>query len=747
MENTKSREDGLEKLTGTVEGVIYANEENGYAILDFGTDSNELVTILGTLPCVNTGDELTVYGKWIHNPKYGRQFRVEQYEKNLPSDSAAILKYLSSRTIRGVGPKKAQKIVELFGTETFDVIENHAAWLTQIPGISAKAAGEISQEFKKQAGVRNAMLFFRDYFGAALTVRIYHAWGTGAVEKAKANPYALCDEIEGIGFEKADAMGAKLGIQADDPKRIESGILHILSYNATQNGHTCLPGPMLVKASAELLGVNENAVLPAVDELMKTRKIRRVRITREKGSENYYYDRYYYECERTVCESLVKLNRECIRIDSRDAALFIEREERRSEMTYAQLQREAIAASLENGVAVLTGGPGTGKTTVVRALLHIFKSMDLRVALCAPTGRAAKRLSEATSDEAGTVHRLLEMSYGEGKKSEFLRNEKNRLEEDVVIVDESSMLDLPLTAALLRAIKPGARLILIGDSDQLPSVGPGNVLHDIIACGRFATIRLTQIFRQAENSLIVTNAHAINHGEMPELRCTDGDFFFLPRQSDREIADTVAELCRTRLPRAYGPSVVGGIQVVSPTRRGEAGSENLNRVLQSVLNPPASRKREHKFRDRVLREGDRVMQIRNNYDLSWERGEEKGCGVFNGDIGVIEEISPADHAISVAFDDRHAVYDFTESEELDQAYAVTVHKSQGSEYPVVIMALGSAAPMLLTRNLFYTAVTRAQRMVILVGRADVIETMVKNNRQSLRYTGLAARLALKEEEA
>ncbi|MBQ3056675.1 MAG: ATP-dependent RecD-like DNA helicase [Clostridia bacterium] len=738
--DVKAIADDSEKLVGSVESVIYTNEDNGYAILDFGTNENEMVTVVGTMPYVGEGDELTVWGKWVHHPKYGRQFAVQQFEKRLPSDSAAILRYLSSGAIKGVGAKKAQSIVEVFGEDTFDVIENHPDWLTQIKGINHRLANSISEEFCRQAGVRAAMMFFREFFGAALTVRIYHAWGGGAVDRAKQNPYALCEEIEGIGFEKADMLAEHLGIDKNSLERVKSGILYTLSYNAAQHGHMCLPQEMLQAAAAELLDVPEARVCEAMAELQKEGKLRRIHTHQKEGDITYVYDRASYLCERSIAERLVMIERSCITIENTDVAGFIAREERMGGIGYAELQKQAIAGALENGVMILTGGPGTGKTTVVRALLRIFSSMGLRVALCAPTGRAAKRLSEATMEEAKTVHRLLEMNYNGGTKAEFLRNERNHLDEDVIIVDESSMLDAPLAAALLAAIKPGARLILVGDANQLPSVGAGNVLRDIIASERFETIALTEIFRQAQNSLIVTNAHAIHRGQMPQLDIKNNDFFYLPRGSDREISLTVADLCENRLPRAYGASVVGGIQVICPSRKGEAGTENLNRVLQATLNPPATYKREYVARELCFREGDRVMQIRNNYDLIFERGEETGCGVFNGDIGIIEEIDPQEKRLVVAFDDRHVTYDFTGLDELELAYAVTVHKSQGSEYPVVILPLCSASPMLHTRNLFYTAVTRAQRMVILVGKREIAEKMVQNNRQAMRYTGLAARL-------
>jgi len=522
--------------------------------------------------------------------------------------------------------------------------------------------------------------------------------------------------------------------------------LYVLTYNAAQNGHTCLPRERLIEAAAQLLEIEPARAEEAITALLHEEKLRVVRTKISSGERVLVYTRASYSCERTIAERLVLLDRTCVRMENTDVNGFIAREERNGGIAYAYLQKQAIAGALENGVTVLTGGPGTGKTTVVRALMRIFDSMGLCVALAAPTGRAAKRLSEATSAEARTVHRLLEMSYAEEGRAEFARNERNQLDEDVIIVDESSMMDEPLTCALVKAIKPGARLVLIGDADQLPSVGAGNVLRDIIASGRFATVALTEIFRQAQNSLIVTNAHAINHGEPPRLDVKDNDFFFLSRSSDRDIAATVADLCRNRLPRTYGLEIVGNIQVIAPSRKGEAGTENLNRLLQDTLNPRAYDKREHRVREMIFREGDRVMQIRNNYDLIWERGEESGCGVFNGDIGVIEEIDVANQRLSVAFDDRHVAYDFTGLDELELAYAVTVHKSQGSEYPVVILPLCQAPPMLLTRNLFYTAITRAQRMVILVGRAEVALQMVQNNRQSMRYTGLAGRLFAGKEQ-
>ena len=726
-------EQGLLRLTGSIEHVIYSNEENGFAICDLGTDTDDLVTITGILPYVGEGDMVTVYGRWVHNPKYGRQFKVEQSEKQLPADKASILRYLSSSTIKGIGPKTAQRIVDEFGEETFDVMENHPDWLASIPGITPKKARAIAEDFKNKAGIRSAMMFFREFFGAAMTVRIYKKWGSNAVEIAKNNPYRLCDEIEGIGFERADRLALRLGLEKNSAERLCSGVIYMLSSNAAQNGHVCLPREKLVAGAAKLLEADVSEIEEAVALLLKDQ---RLRVVHFEGTA-YLYDRFSYDHEKYIAKKLILLDKVCPSMDTANIDSFIRKEEKDSGVQYAKLQRGAIFAALENGVMLLTGGPGTGKTTVVRALLHIFSSMDLNIALCAPTGRAAKRLSESTSCEAKTIHRLLEYGGEEGSGIRFHRDENNLLEENVIIVDEASMVDNHLMSALLRAVKPGARVVIIGDSDQLPSVGAGNVLRDLLESRRFATVRLTEIFRQAQASLIITNAHAINRGNMPRIDVKDNDFFFLPRESDREIAATVAQLYQTRLPRTYGDMAVHGTQVICPSRKGETGTENLNVILQNALNPASPSKREHRFRELTFREGDRVMQIRNNYDLEWEKPDgTMGCGVFNGDIGVIERINPGAENLEIRFDERHVVYEFNLLDELEMAYAITVHKSQGSEYPIVILPMGTAAPMLLSRNLLYTAVTRAQSMVILVGREGILRTMVENNRQSMRYTGL-----------
>ena len=729
---------GLLRLTGSIEHVIYANEDNGFAICDLGTESGDLITITGTLPYVGEGDSVTVYGKWVHNPKYGRQFRVETCERQMPADANSMLRYLASGAIKGIGPKIAQRIVDEFGDETFDVIEHHPEWLANVSGISRKSAKSIGADFAEKAGIRSAMMFFRDFFGAAATVRIYKRYGGNAVELAKKNPYRLCEEIEGIGFERADRMARDLGLATDSEDRICSGICYLLSSNAQANGHVCLPRDKTVQGAARLLGVDETAVNDALDLLLAREKVHAERL----GGIELLYDKKQYENEKYIATKLLLLDRVCPAMETANIGAFIDREQAETGVRYADLQRRAISDALENGVMLLTGGPGTGKTTVVRALLHIFSSMGLKIALTAPTGRAAKRLSESTSCEARTIHRLLEYGGEEsGGRGRFMRDESNLLEENVLIVDEASMVDSLLMGALLRAVKPGSRLVLIGDADQLPSVGAGNVLRDLIDSGRFATVRLTEIFRQAQKSLIVTNAHAINRGELPRLDVKDNDFFFMPRSEDASITATVAQLCGVRLPRTYGAMATTGTQVIVPSRKGEAGTEHLNVVLQATLNPPSPEKREHRFREITYREGDRVMQVRNNYDMEWERDNGMtGAGIFNGDVGVIESIDPTDGNMRIRFEDRTVTYEFSLLEDLEPAYAVTVHKSQGCEYPIVILPLGNVPPMLRSRNLLYTAVTRAQCIVIVVGREDVLADMVRNNRQTMRYTGLSERL-------
>ena len=728
---------GIEKLEGSVEQIVFCNEDNGYTVCDMALE-DDIVTVCGIMPMLCEGDRLCVYGKWVHSAKYGRQFSVEQYERVMPADIASMLRYLSSRAIKGIGPKTAAKIIEEFGEDSFDVIENHPEWLANIKGISTKVALAASESFKEQAGIRSAMMFFREYFGASTTVRIYKKWGSSSVDIAKKNPYRLCNEIEGIGFERADALANSLGLQNDNFDRIMSGLSYVLIKSASYNGHVCLPREKLCEAGAELLEVSAEEADRAISELIRMGRFKYIL----QGEAQMIYLAEAYDEEKYVAEKLTLLDKMCATVDVSDIDRFIEREEAKAGIEYASLQKKAISDALRYGVMVLTGGPGTGKTTVVRALIHIFDSMGYEIALAAPTGRAAKRMSEATAMEAKTIHRLLEMSYDLEGRSVFNRNEFDLLDEQIIIVDEASMIDSALMCALLKAIKPGARLIIIGDSDQLPSVGAGNVLRDIIESGRFATVRLCEIFRQAQESLIVTNAHAINRGEMPNLAVKDKDFFFLRRDRDRDIAATVVDLCKNRLPRAYGNMARNGLQVICASRKGEAGTENLNVLLQQALNPRERGKSEHSFRERIFREGDRVMQTRNNYDIAWVReydGKE-GNGIFNGDIGIIESIEVAEREMTVIFDDRRVVYDFSLLEDLEHAYAITVHKSQGSEYPMVVMPMCTASQMLHTRNLFYTAVTRAQSMVILVGREDIIKEMVDNNRRSMRYTGLCHRL-------
>ena len=725
-------------ICGTVENIIYCNEENGYTVFDLSCDEkpegvDDIITAFGSMPDLAVGEKLRLEGSWSFSKNYGRQFRVARFEVRLPSTENEILRYLSSSAVKGIGPKTAEKLVEQYGEDTFDVIENHPEWLAKLPGISQKKANEISEAFRAQHGVRSLMMYCREFLTAAMSSMVYKKWGGSAIDMISSNPYRLCEEFTGIGFERADKLAQSLGVEKDSEFRIMSGIRYVLGENSRNGGHAFLPFEKLVGAASMTLGVAREKIASAVDKLVGERRLVRCGIS----GLDAVYDNFSYRTEREIAAKLELLDKLCEHLDAGDVERSILRIEVEESKKYASLQRKAIASAINNGVMILTGGPGTGKTTVIRAVIRILESLELDVALAAPTGRAAKRMSEATQCEARTIHRLLEMEYNGEERDNFKKNENDLLEEDVIIVDEASMIDMYLMNSLLKAIKPGARLMLIGDSDQLPSVGAGNVHNDLIASERFCTVKLTEIFRQAEESLIITNAHRINEGTYPILNSKSGDFFFLPRKTDKEIADTITDLCLNRLPKSYGADISDGIQVISPSRRGAAGTEALNRQLKEALNPPSPKKKEKTFRDVVYREGDRVMQIKNDYDLVWEKGGKEGGGVFNGDIGVIETINVPDEHMVISFDDRVVKYDFSKLEELEHAYAITVHKSQGSEYPFVIIPMyGSCPSQLLSRNLLYTAVTRAQRMVIMVGDPAIVCRMVDNNRQVMRYTGL-----------
>lgn len=732
LKNGIADKEGLLSIEGSVEKIIYQNEENGYTVCEIFTPSDELFTLVGNMPYLSEGETISALGNWVNHATFGKQFKVEFYEKQLPATETAILKYLASGAVRGIGKVTARRIVSQFGADSFEVIEHNPQWLAEIPGISPKKAEQISASFAAQFGMRNVMMFCREYFGPTTAVRIYKKWGNGAVERIKQNPYILCGEIYGVGFEKADAIAKDLGIKKNAPERIAMGLKYVLMHNAASNGHSFLPLDKLCAVAKRLLSCEMNEI---EDEAAALESRGEIVCVRHEGMKCAYL-RDYYEAEKYTASKLCALDRAGKNLGEDNVLSLISMVERESNMEYAVLQKRAICQAASNGVFILTGGPGTGKTTVVRAIIRVFDAMGLRIALAAPTGRAAKRMSQSAGEEAKTIHRLLEMEYGAEDKLRFRKNENDQLEDDVIIIDEASMLDLMLTNALLKAIKPGARLILIGDVNQLPPVGAGHVFDDIIKSDRFATVELTHIFRQAQESLIVTNAHAVNHGEYMNLESKSGDFFFLPRQDDAQTAATIAELCKKRLPKSYGLTVFEGIQVITPSRKGDAGTEMLNSALQSAINPPARGKAEKKVRDFTLREGDKVMQIKNNYDIEWNKNGSQGFGIFNGDIGVIKKIDLSEELITVDFEDKICEYDYTMLDELELAYAITVHKSQGSEYPIVVMPLYRYTPKLLTRNLLYTAITRAQSIVILVGNGEVAKAMVDNNRQTKRYTGL-----------
>lgn len=727
-----------ELIRGSVMAVVYQNEENGYAVIRLAVEDGETITVVGTIPYTTIGERLVITGKWAHHSAYGRQFEAEFLERLMPESSAEILAYLSSRIIKGVGERTARRIVDLFGADSLNVIENEPQKLTAITGISPRKANEISASFHRLVGVRRLIEFLTQYhLPPELALRLYRVYQDLAIDAIRDDPYLLTDSYFGAEFAAVDAFALEMGVDGDDERRVEAGILFELMHNLT-NGHTFLPRNKLVIATISLLDLDEETVSSGMMRLEESGRM----ILDELANLEICYLPEFYEAECYVSSRILAMAANPPEEEEWLASL-VQSVEAEKDIDYAPQQRSAIAAAAEHRIVIITGGPGTGKTTTLDGILDLFDKMGLKSQLAAPTGRAAKRLCELTGREAATIHRLLEAQFDpETGLMTFLHNEDEPLKIDAMVIDETSMVDLLLMQSLLRALPADCRLILVGDPDQLPSVGAGNLFSDCIRSGCIPAIRLNEIFRQAQESLIVMNAHAVNRGEMPELGVKDRDFFFMKRRTGESLVQTIQELCARRLPENMKiPS--SEIQVLSPTRRGISGTQNLNKMLQEVLNPAAPTKREKSYGDFLFREGDRVMQIRNNYDIMWKRldGITAGTGVFNGDIGVITEISFQEETLTIVFDDdKQARYGFDMLSELEIAYAMTVHKSQGSEYRAVILAAWQGSPYLLIRSVLYTAITRARQLLIVVGNEEVIAAMTENNRQQRRYSGLKLRL-------
>jgi len=729
----------MEQLSGSVDHVIYYNEENGYAVIRIIGEDDRGVIAVGSLPCVGAGEELSLSGSWTQHPSYGRQFVISSAERRMPASESAMLAYLSSGNVSGIGPVTAARVIEKYSAEAFDIIENYPDKLSEVRGLTRAKAEKIRESFRRQLGIRRLMEFLvANGIPAGVAMRLYKWYGAEALRYVSDNPYILVDANFGVDFSLADTLAGRLGFASASEKRLEAGVLYELEYNSG-NGHVFIPADKLSAASAQLLGVEPEACDAAIARLSEQG---RVSVEQIAGLSAVYLERFC-DAEKNVARRLAVMAAHPPQ-PPENLERLIDEVSAQSGVVFSEAQRSAIASAVCSRILLLTGGPGTGKSTSVAGMLGAFEKLGLETVLSSPTGRAAKRLSELTGKEATTIHRLLEVQFDDsGEGFSFLRCEDDPLPADVVILDETSMVDITLMSALLAALKPDARLILVGDPDQLPSVGPGNVLKDLLTCGILETAALRDIFRQAQNSNIVVNSHAVNRGEMPNLKNKEGDFFFIKRDTPETVLETVVDLCIRRLPVNMGfePSQ---IQVLSPTRKGGTGTARLNAALQDALNPPAPGKHERRSGEYIFRTGDRVMHIRNNYNLQWfpTSGGAGGLGVFNGDIGEILEIDAASETMLVLYDDRIVYYPFDLLSELEPAYAMTVHKSQGSEYPAVVLVASSAASSrLLSRQVFYTAITRARKLLVIVGEEQVVSAMVANNRRGVRYSGLRSRLS------
>lgn len=726
------------QLSGTVEHIVFCNEENGWTVLELDT-GDALQTVVGTFPTVQVGEQLRLQGDYVEHPSFGRQFKATACESSLPTDATAILRYLASGAVRGIGPSTAARIVDRFGADALRILEEEPHRLAKIKGISLKKAQEMGQSFCAQFGLREVVMTFATYgLTPSEALRCWKKFGPSTLTKIKANPYLLCTPGLYIGFERADQLCMGLSGDKLDPHRLEAGVRYVLQHNQG-NGHTCLPKDKIIPTAVTLLDVPSEAVESTVERM----------IGFDLKEENFGGRPFLFLPRLHEAECFIAMRLQLMggfsSIAAEDLELRIDAMERNFHIQYEKQQRQAMIEAVAKGTLILTGGPGTGKTTTLRGIITLLESMGETVAIAAPTGRAAKRIAELTGHEAKTLHRLLEVKWDDSETPVFERNEKNPLEADAVVVDEMSMVDTLLFESLLRAVKTGCRLIMVGDTDQLPAVGAGCVLHDLIASGTVPVVQLTQVFRQALESRIVYNAHRIVAGEAMELD-NKNDCFFLPRGSLGEVTKTVLDLCHHRLPDAYGYTAWDGLQVLCPGRKGDLGTVEFNRRLQELLNPPDKKKAQLTVAGITLRVGDKVMHTRNNYDILWMRDNgECGSGVFNGDIGVLEEIHAREETLRVRYDDRVATYTKQDAQDIELAYAITVHKSQGSEFDAVVLPLFRNTQNLCYRNLLYTAVTRAKKLLVLVGSHETVMRMIENDRKTLRYTGLCTFLRRAEE--